>query len=129
MNKRAWIQRNPEAYSGQNLTLYGTVTRALTLPGTELTAYYFEDGSAGLLVLANKLRRNGDKTFISGEILLLGKSDSGVEASRSVRKLADMLKEKGWMDGPLLDVTASALMEALKRLSDFGSRIYFFVEN
>jgi hypothetical protein len=124
----ASIKANPGAYAGATISLIGTVNSPVTIPGTELTGYFLQDSGEGIIVLANKIRNEGETAVITGEVIVLGNVQSGEGAAKAVKDMARLLKEKGWLEGAFLDITAGLLVEALKGLSALGSNLYFLVE-
>jgi hypothetical protein len=124
----ASIKENPAAYAGTTISLYGTVENAITIPGNDLTGYFFQDSGEGIIILANTVRTTGQTFLVTGEVVVLGNVESGEGTARAVEDMAQLLRDKGWLDGAFLDIAAGLLVEAVKGLSALGSNVYFLVE-
>jgi DNA/RNA endonuclease YhcR with UshA esterase domain len=125
----ATIRDNPQAFSGKEVTISGTVDTVVTIPLTELSVICFSDNTGNVVVVSNETYKVGQSMVITGTIVAFPSTDEIAEDSqKAINWLRDYLIENNIIDGGFAKMASEVIVKVITDIAGGFNRIFFIVE-
>lgn len=122
------LKRNPEKYSGQIVSVKGSVSKRVDIPFTDYAFFELEDKTGNILVFTLTPHKNGDIVKFRGEVVAFDSTENLETAVDFIQSIEGFISENIKLDEDKLHKTSESIAKSLIKILKSLNVTYMLME-